>query len=73
MEPYTLSSLPCTRRYSGIPAAITAATTAIRKGNTATNTSAVYASFTNAIAVAPNTMSGERNSRRRVMFTPACT
>ena len=73
MARYTPSILPCTFLYSGMHSAMMPMTASASSGMTATKTSAAAQSTVNAMIIAPNTMSGERSSRRSVMLTPDCT
>ena len=51
---------------------ITANTAIASSGIAPANTSAAFVSTVNAMIAAPNTINGERKSKRSVRFTPVC-
>ena len=71
--PVTLSRFFCTCLYIGVVLSMIEKTITAKTGMITANIQAPFTSTANAIAAAPNTMMGERKSKRSVKFTAACT
>ena len=68
--PNTWSSFSWTLRYNGIVINMIPKTTIASNGMTIANTTAAFTSTVNDITIAPNTINGERKSRRSTIFVP---